>query len=603
MPLSYLEWNQKFFDYYFNEDNQGNEVQLYADQALIETLGGDKEKLEDFLNTIKQWDGYSKSQNFCQRAHQTMVEWREHPKRFNCPPYIAYLVFFVFVSTTNDPVEGRDSYHRKLNILLDQPDRDIHPQQSFYSIFELWEDLEHWTTITKKGKYGQYTKWSHGRFDHVGVPLSQSLISYEEKKRLPCIFFRANLSPDFLPSEEFLRISLITYGESGKNKLSSRLINFLKENRPDNNIADEKRAAYKLFLKFVINELVNWDRTGCETEGSQGIGRPRINANICLLIDRLGLSSGIRIKYPPRNNFQISSSAPLFYNNTRKKITLFCKESPGQNDWSKRLEVEKKGIKKTWDISEETEIWERGLSLTDNNGHVIATLPESENGLRVFLPGGFFNLMVETWIESYRLNWNRDFLIMCKKDQSEKIIRWGNSACDSFSEIKDISIGSRDLKFFKGKNATVSLSGFNKLSLPNVTNIRLEGGLRKKGDRNRVYLQVAPPIVSFEGGFGDEIALLKTGGSLVTLTTKSQGSLKWEIPYDTPVGELLKVEVGKYDDKGEWLKSDHITFTLLPTDLSIKKDLPKRGAFGEQLDDRQNDQELKNFVIGANVFR
>ena len=603
MPLSYLEWNQKIFDYYFNEDNHGNEVQLYADQQLIETIGGGRDNVEGFLTAVKTWYGYSKSQNFCQRAHQTMVEWKNNSKQYSCPPYIAYLVFFVYVSTTNDPVQGHDSYHRKLNTLLGQPEKEIQPQYSFYSIIDLWEDLEHWSTITKKGKYGQYTKWSHGRFDHVGIPLSQSLISYEEKKRLPCIFFKANLTPDLPPSEEYLRSALITYGESGRYKLSSRLINFLKENRPGNSLPEEKSAAYKLFLKFMLNELVNWDGSGCDTEGSQGPGQPRINANICLSISRLGLSSGIRIKYPTRREFLISGSAPLFYNNTRQKLPLFCSESPGQNLWSKRLEVVKKGIKTAWNISNDKDIWESGLQLTDNKGDLIVTLPESENGVRIFLPGGLFNLP-DTWVESYRLERNFDFLIGCRKSQSGKIFDWGIKECEFFSEVKDISIGTSDIQFFKGKNAKASLPGINKISLPNVTSIRLEGGLRKKGERNRVYLQTAPPLVCIEGGTGDEVALLRVNSSQSSLSPSAQGQLKWEIPSDTPVGEVLKVEVGKYDKEGTWLKSDHITFTLLPIDLSsVKKDdLPKRGPFGEQLDKDDPDPTPKKFVIGANVL-
>jgi hypothetical protein len=136
-----------------------------------------------------------------------------------------------------------------------------------------------------------------------------------------------------------------------------------------------------------------------------------------------------------------------------------------------------------------------------------------------------------------------------------------------------------------------------------VTNIRLEGGLRKKGERGRVYLQTAPPIIRIDGGFGDEIALLKIEGSDVSLSPSSQGSLKWEIPYNTPAGVLLKVEVGRHKADGTWLKSDQIAFTLLPTDITVNKDLlPKRGPYGEQLGEEGSDQKLKHFVIGANVL-
>jgi hypothetical protein len=243
------------------------------------------------------------------------------------------------------------------------------------------------------------------------------------------------------------------------------------------------------------------------------------------------------------------------------------------------------------------------LQLTDNKGHLTVNLPESENGLRVFISGGLLNLSIEPWVESNRLERNCSFLLVCKKTQIEIISEWGNKECESFSEKKNISIGSGEMQFFEGKNPKTSLPGFNKLSLPNVTNIRLEGGLRKKGERGRVYLQTAPPIICIEGGFGDEIAILKIDGSEVALSPCSQGLLKWEIPYETLPGVLLKVEVGRREADGTWLKSDQIAFTLLPTDISIKKDLlPKRGPYGEQLDEENSDQNYKQFVIGANVL-
>jgi hypothetical protein len=260
-------------------------------------------------------------------------------------------------------------------------------------------------------------------------------------------------------------------------------------------------------------------------------------------------------------------------------------------------------MQKPWDISDDKEIWENGLQLTDNKGHIAVTLPESENGLRVFLSGGLMNLAAETWVESNRLERNGNFLLMCQKHQVEKISEWGNKECEVFFEKKNISIGFSELQFFEGKNPKNSLPDFNKLSLPNVTNIRLEGGLRKKGERGRVYLQTAPPIICIEGGFGDEIALLKIDGSEFSLSPFSQGLLKWEIPYDTPAGVLLKIEVGKREADGTWLRSDQIAFTLLPSDISVKKDLiPKRGPYGEQLDGENSNPKLKQFVIGANVL-
>lgn len=53
--MNYLEWATKLFEYYFNEDNNGQEVILYCDDEILNEIGGENGK-DDFLNSIENFN-------------------------------------------------------------------------------------------------------------------------------------------------------------------------------------------------------------------------------------------------------------------------------------------------------------------------------------------------------------------------------------------------------------------------------------------------------------------------------------------------------------------------------------------------------------------
>lgn len=73
MPLSYLEWNDRLFTHYFNDEKRDTEVILYADEQIIEKIGGVNSSIEDFLNAVKNWGG-TNSRNFFVNEHLTHLK-------------------------------------------------------------------------------------------------------------------------------------------------------------------------------------------------------------------------------------------------------------------------------------------------------------------------------------------------------------------------------------------------------------------------------------------------------------------------------------------------------------------------------------------------
>lgn len=598
MPLSYLEWNDRLFTHYFNDEKRDTEVILYADEQIIEKIGGVNSSIEDFLNAVKNWGGYKLSEFFCQRAFNTFEEWEKKPNLFSFPPYFAYLIFFVYVSTIDDST-GTDSYHRKLNTILGQKYRNTRPQHSFYKMWMLWHDLEDWTD--KTATLGQYSVWSLGHHDHVGIPLSQSLISNDEKLKLPCIFYKAKLSPDRLISEEALRDLLVINGESGKYKLRSPLIQFLKENHPSEIVKEEKKQAFRMFLKYIYNELSNWDGQDCDRQDPTQSKGFNTHANICLNIKRMGSNTGIRIKFSNGDSFFTTGSRVVEAENGGQRFKVVCKES-SQTPWSKRLEVSD-GTNKPWDIRNNTEIWENGVCFFDKSNKVIATLPECDNGIRIFCRGVYSGLDSEYWVETYRVERNCDFLIASRKENNKKLRDWGDKECDFFEEIDEAELPSfvKTWSFFRGKNAIHSLQGFNCLDIPQLVSIRLVGGLRLKGGVKNQYLQTNPPKIFLINGLGTEVAIFKVFGSSRPLPVVFKDPQIWEIPRDAPSGEPIKIEIGYIESDNNWRKVAQIRIFLIPATINVANDLPKTDRYGEIISNFEGSEDAP-YLIGVKVF-
>ena len=92
-------------------------------------------------------------------------------------------------------------------------------------MIDLWSDLERWSREDKHEELGRFVARIRGNWWKIGLPLSQTLISENERKYLPIIFEKANLDPTDLPSLDIIPKILINYGQEYLNKRTQKILN------------------------------------------------------------------------------------------------------------------------------------------------------------------------------------------------------------------------------------------------------------------------------------------------------------------------------------------------------------------------------------------
>ena len=194
MPLTYIQWNDLIARYFFNEGMAGKEVILFANIDLINEIG--RSYGEGFDNFVqKSIEGpesiYIRSDNICHKAYSTYLLGRR--KRFAYPPYIGYLALFVCAATREGDYEINSYYPRLKDIVEDNTDTNM--SACFTKIDQLWDDLQQWSQVEKGDMLGKFRKTRRGNLAHVGLIYAQTVMSEEERKKLPVIFSKANLDP------------------------------------------------------------------------------------------------------------------------------------------------------------------------------------------------------------------------------------------------------------------------------------------------------------------------------------------------------------------------------------------------------------------------
>ena len=131
---------------------------------------------------------------------------------------------------------------------------------SFNRMQELWDDLETWSGLDRAGELGLFHARTIGGHVHIGYPLAQSLLTEQERKALPRIFYEANLDPTTTPPADELARALRS--PVSRELLRPRTIRLVESQ----NDADH----YKAILDAVADELAEWDG---ETQGAGQGGR------------------------------------------------------------------------------------------------------------------------------------------------------------------------------------------------------------------------------------------------------------------------------------------------------------------------------------------
>src|SRR5262249_54802819 len=140
------------------------------------------------------------------------------------------------------------AYYPRLRKLIDYDGDGILP--AFDKMGELWDDLERWANEERSGTLGIFNSRCIGGWVHVGRPLSQTMLTQQERRALPGIFAAAHLDPTASPSDLGLRQSLRASGNHG---LRPRTMDLLTGNN------GSEAGFLSVLLSTAREELEHWD--------------------------------------------------------------------------------------------------------------------------------------------------------------------------------------------------------------------------------------------------------------------------------------------------------------------------------------------------------
>jgi len=546
--MNYLEWNDLVAGHFFNEENAGKEILLYVNDEIINGIGKKSgDSLGDFIESVKAGPPWASRSGLCQRALQAFENWRERELRY--PPYIAYLALFVLAAG----IEGDfapHAYYPRLRKLLGE-DEDAGTLPSFDRMIDLWDDLEKWSVEDKHEELGRFIARIRGGWWKVGLPLSQTVVSKEELKRLPLMFEEAGLDPSAPPSEQVM-LRLIRY--QGEKVFERRTLRVLGIEQGDDVVLRNT------LVDIVLAELEAWDGTvQLEDKRKQGEEQPyRISSGLrlCLEYDSLAkqVKTSLRLKanrpYPEEGLTLVSQQFP--------ERVFYCEEA--YQGWSKKLKDAESKLLDGASVN-----WGKDMLFEDSGNNWRAWLKGSK--VRLFTDGRPDGL--PGWVETKRLERGVPFLVCASPGSASTVQTWGQASCASFEQLEAEGLPS-GWKLFKGVNASGSCEGIEVLTACSAVRMLLRGGVRIKG--GNTYLYTAPPVIVVENSPGQ--VMVTANGKQLKKCMNSPNA--WELPGDLQPNQVIRVVAATAE--GELVKVLRVEAPSLPGDL---EDAPWRSRDGE----------------------
>jgi hypothetical protein len=559
----YIKWNNRLAKFFFNEEMAGREVLLYVNRQIIHSIGEGLGDVEHFINSVKIGPPWVTRSGLCQKALQAYEGWRNMDDTY--PPYIAFLVLFVLA----EDIEGDfapNSYYPKLNKLLGLPQEQNSPP-SFYRMSELWADLQKWSREDRHEELGRFVFRIRGEWRHVGLPLSQTLLSHNERENLKVIFDRADLDPTDAPAVDIMNRLLLRYG-TRLHLLQNRTLDVLVSP-----IAQDIVLKNAL-LEFIYEELADWDGTTPSTDKAT-VKESRTGLRICIHEDILSKKMEAYFRF--KTNRKMPEAELNFIWAIGNK-TLTCFESNA--NWSSPLKEQPSSrIFNASSIS-----WTEAFELKDLENNWQAKLHGAH--IRVFIPGK--NEGLPDWIESHHLERQTEFLVAANSDEVGKITAWGSGHCERFYEKSHDGLPPGWSMYF-GKNATNSCAGVDSLTLSDLVQMKIIGGI--KIGRGNTYLKFGLPRIILTNVTGLE--KIKINGSEIERIDPNVQL--WELPKELELHTPLRIEV--YSDTSPDPIQTRIISLEEPCLPDSFNEVPHRAKDGEIIR-----IDVTNYAVGSIVI-
>ena len=514
--MDYLKWNNSIAAHFFKNEMAGRSVHLYVTEELMTDIGQNYgADLPDFIKAVKAGPIGVQGKGICEKALQSMDDWKYRHGQKGYPLYIGYLALFVLAAGIEEDFAAH-AYYRRLRALL-REESTSGQYRGFDQMRRLWDDLARWANEYKSGEVGIFNINSAGRRIHVGIPIAQTLLTEKERRALPAIFAAADLDPVSHPTEGAIALLLAHHGRKQLRSPTLRLLEKTGE-------SDEHRQA---LLEWIIDELCGWDGTAEVSDRTQIYGLLRL----CCQLDPIAKRATITLRCSTKHEFS-EDDLLLFSDGNCQPFS--CYEDSG--GWSSPLISESDGkplVASSFD-------WLKGLQVRSDDSKWCFRLPASP--IRVFVDGGSQGL--PGFVEVRQLPIQKPFYLAAHQECLELLTRWGDSSCQDFENLPIINGLPSGWHFFKAKGAysdELVKREYPILAFP--TNVRLElaGGIRlEKGNK---FFKFAPPKLVLQGG--SESIKVYCNNRLLDSTEAAD---IYELPADTPAETKLLIEARSGDD-------------------------------------------------------
>ena len=524
--LTYLEWNNKIAEHFFNPDKSGIRVWFSVERDLIEKIAQENNtNFEDFIKAVKQGPDWvtRNQQKVCIKARDTFKDWEKRVLEY--PPYIAYLALFVLAVNHGDSEDFSENnyYGRLRDILNESPSTGQYP--SFEKMPELWDNLAKWSSEDKVSQWGEFYHDIYGKHFHVGIPYYQVVLTTEDRNNLSEIFWKMGWDSDSNPTEE----EILKAFKNNKNLLSKRTANRIERGKSD---------FLSVLVDRILEELREYNEEINVEEGRESEKRGSID--LCLEIDeiaeQINLSFRCRRKTGlPEEEFTLTSQ------NTEWEVPFSLPNISGKI--------------KNFNID-----WEKDLSA--KNGKY--SFHYSGQKYKVFIPAKD----VSGWISSQRYTPSKLFYLAVHKSLFDKVKRWGEKECNEYQVLEYSGLPNNWHLFkIKGVNKDSIKKDIPSLAIDQKPRIKFEGGIRlSKGNR---FFSFAPPKITITGGTEQTSKLFYSTHNDIEYKASvfiDQDENSFPLPKDIPCEEWVTVS-----DKQSKQEEAKVKIELFLTENRLKK--------------------------------
>lgn len=548
--MNLLEWNDKLAAHFFRPEMAGRQVFLFVTEDILnEIAAGSGETWQHFVWVLKgthPWQVGNDYLNICQRAVDCAAKGRWRERRY--PPYIAYLGLFVLAAGRAGDF-ATHAYYPRLRELLGEGGHGMLP--GFDRMGELWDALEQWANFEKGGDLGLFNSRSAGAWQHVGMPLSQTILTASERRALLAIFASAQLDPTSSPSDQELCRVLRAHG--GKH-LRPRTMTLLRDG------SEDEAGFLGVLLATAREDLEHWDGH-LEGDESQAARRVFGNLRLCAVLERVAQTARFTIRCSMNREFP---EAGLSLNRPGSAERFSCQGE--LLNWSTPLQHAGSRARADGAVFD----WAAGVDLREESLGWRFRLQGSP--VRLFRDGQSEG--VRGFVEVNQPFPEHPFVLAARSDTWERLEAWGSAACDKFERVpvrQGMPAGWGLYRAASARSDEGVRADFPRLAFPSSARLVARGGI--SAGRRNAYFRFGAPSLVLEGARAGE-RVFCCGVELVP----EEGV--YQLPASLPAGAPLAFEIRRGQD------------VLRQQPLSLLDDFDWRGvaprqrfdAFGSPLD-------------------